>query len=123
MLNQCRIDGLSRTWLLAIPLLWFGTAAAAQPLYQVKDINPSLDPGGATKPTDLAGIGAIVYFAASDALGSEPWRSDGTPGGTFRIKDVVAGAASSNPKHFTDVAGTLFFTTANSSELWKSDGT
>jgi ELWxxDGT repeat protein len=39
------------------------------------------------------------------------------------LKDLYASDSSFSPQGFTDVNGTLFFTTSYSRELWKSDGT
>jgi large repetitive protein len=36
-----------------------------------------------------------MSFFASDASGVELWRSDGTEGGTVRVKDICPGACSS----------------------------
>ena len=44
----------------------------------------------------------------------------------YLIDDIVSGSGSSNPSNFVNVDGTLFFTattSANGTELWKSDGT
>src|SRR5215468_7700827 len=100
--------------LLAAPL-------SAQPAYRVKDITP-LD----SFPTSFTQVGATTFFSASDASGTELWKSDGTPSGTVLVKDINPGANGSNPGVLANVNGTLFFeafTNANGSELWKSDGT
>jgi len=76
----------------------------------------------------------ITYFAARSATGVvaqadagiELWRTDDTPAGTFRLKDINPGSGSSEPKHFLVVGDTLFFTAddgINGRELWKTDGT
>jgi uncharacterized repeat protein (TIGR01451 family) len=76
-------------------------------------------------------IGGVYYFAASDARGTELWKSDGTAGGTVLVKDIYPGSNeygpnSSSPANLTDVNGALYFTAddgTNGTELWKSDGT
>ena len=75
----------------------------------------------------------LFYGAASEGLGIEPWISDGTPVGTFRLGDLDPGGGSSFPVPFTafpDPAGaqpsTLVFAAADDSgdeQLWQSDGT
>lgn len=67
-------------------------------------------------------VNGIYYFTAVDnAHGRELWRSDGTPDGTYMVRDIVAGAGDSDPEGFVDVNGQLFFT-ANR-KIWKTDGT
>ena len=42
------------------------------------------------------------------------------------VADLLVGAGGSNPSHFVNVNGTLFFSAndgVNGTELWKSDGT
>jgi ELWxxDGT repeat protein len=83
-------------------------------------------------PSGLTAVNAIVYFSAADATnGRELWRSDGTPQGTYVLKDILPGFNSSNPANLINVNGILFFTAnqfftgenASTFELWKSDGT
>ena len=54
------------------------------------------------------------------------WTSDGTAAGTALVKDIRPGSASSDPRWFAAVGGTLFFAAddpVKGGELWKSDGT
>ncbi len=84
-------------------------------------------------PDSLAVSGGKLFFKASKdpsqfgMAGYGLWVSDGTEGGTNKIKDINPDAnTSSNPANFTDVGGTLFFTAddgTNGTELWKTDGT
>ena len=46
----------------------------------------------------LEAAGNRIVFGASDAKGSEPWVSDGTPGGTRRLLDVNPGYLGSEPR-------------------------
>jgi len=71
-------------------------------------------------------IGETYFFAANGPLGEELWKSDGTPEGTLRVKDINPGPASSAPRYLTNVNGTLFFSAddgIHGAELWTSDGT
>jgi ELWxxDGT repeat protein len=69
----------------------------------------------------------VIYFAANDAIhGIELWRSDGTDAGTYMLKDIVRGAASSDILDITAANGKLYFaafTPDNGYEPWVSDGT
>ena len=64
-----------------------------------------------------------VYFYGSNATyGAEPWRSDGTVGGTTILKDVVPGTSGCNPGPFVTFNNHLYFWTWDD-EFYKSDGT
>jgi ELWxxDGT repeat protein len=75
----------------------------------------------------IVAMGGRVYFVANDGQsGAELWRSDGTAAGTYRLKDIAPGAASSDPDMLTVVGSTLFFVANDGTtgrELWASDGT
>ena len=108
------------------PVLWKtdGTAAGTVPL-------------GTVNPASLTDVGGVLYFSAF-LEGSEPFISDGTPGGTRRIADIYGFYAipepiccgrqyfSSDPAGFTAVNGTVLFAATRGDvgrELWKTDGT
>lgn len=92
----------------------------------VKDIRP----GGANSLSNsfspMENVHGVLYFSAHDGMhGYELWRSDGTPAGTFMVKDIYPGSQS-NPERLINVAGTLYFSArdgVHGHELWKSDGT
>ncbi|TKK69322.1 T9SS type A sorting domain-containing protein [Ilyomonas limi] len=74
-----------------------------------------------------AELNGIFYFNADDGIhGRELWRSDGTAAGTWLLKDINNGVASSNPDDII-VSGNKFYFAAsdglNGRELWVSDGT
>jgi ELWxxDGT repeat protein len=75
---------------------------------------------------DAAALNNIAYFSARTAgAGVELWRSDGTPEGTWLVRDILPGTGSSNPTWLTAAGGTVYFAATGSegSRLWKSDGT
>ena len=78
-------------------------------------------------PSAPAYAGGAFFFPANDGTsGTEPWRSDGTEGGTFRLKDIVPGAGSSSPWNFVAAGGLVFFKASDGAgafHLWRSDGT
>src|SRR5262245_32690444 len=61
-------------------------------------------------PANFVVAGGDLYFAAhDDTRGDELWLTDGSPAGTHIVKDMIPGAASSNPGPLVDVSGTVFF--------------
>lgn len=99
-------------------------AALAQSL--VKDFSPPTVTHPSSNPTSAVTLGGIGYFTASDLLGTELWRTDGTGPGTYRVKDLNPGLASSAPAELTVVGARLFFTAdvpGLGRELFVSDGT
>lgn len=77
---------------------------------------------GLTTPRWLTGIGDVLYFVASDPEhGEEPWRSDGSPEGTFLLADTLLGQGSvgADPA-FVGFGGRVFF---SRDTLWETDGT
>jgi ELWxxDGT repeat protein/VCBS repeat-containing protein len=77
-------------------------------------------------PANFAVAGATAYFGASDGLGTELWKTDGTEAGTVRVS---APGTLSIPQTLTVVGNSLYFRAYQSSdpegdrELWRSDGT
>ena len=100
----------------------------------VKDIYPGGDDYGGLNsglPNSLMVYNNVLYFAASDANGSELWRSDGTESGTVMVKDIFPGddgygfTNSGHPSYLTVFNDLLYFAAidTNGTELWKTDGT
>ena len=66
--------------------------------------------------------GAYVLFAANDGVhGVQPWRTDGTPDGTFML--LVNGNGSSNPNGFVEFKNATYFSANDGSgfKLWRTD--
>lgn len=76
---------------------------------------------------DVASIGAVNFFAASNSLyGVELWRSDGTDSGTYLLADIWPGPLASYPRDLVAAYGEVFFIAddgVHGSELWCTDGT
>ncbi|MCB0518183.1 MAG: hyalin [Lewinellaceae bacterium] len=97
----------------------------------VKDIHPTLG-GLQTQPNAvekrLVNINEVVYFSADDGTnGAELWRSDGTEGGTYMVKDASTntdfGTAPQNFAVLGDILYYKFDDGDHGQELWRSDGT
>jgi ELWxxDGT repeat protein len=115
-------------------------AAPSGPAFLVKDINtvqPVREPyedEPSSNPHDFAVLDGIVYFAAGDGYdsygegpnGTELWRSDGTPAGTYLLKDIYPGPNNANPNGLQVYDGALYFLAddgAHGPGLWRTDGT
>lgn len=65
--------------------------------------------------------GRLVFAAHADEAGYEPWISDGTAAGTYRLADVNPGEDASSPGEFAEAGGRLFFQASHPDsgrELW-----
>ena len=106
-----------------------GTEAGTLRIENVNAVGPHGGIQCATSPlSQLYDFGGTLFFAgiANDGTGLELWRSDGTPAGTFRVKDILPGPNSSSPYCFVEVGGILFFAANDAvggQELWRTDGT
>jgi len=97
----------------------------------VKDIYPGATWDGSMLSTPehaLAVMGGELYFQARDALDNdELWKSDGTSGGTLKVKDInLTGTVGSDSGYFSVVGDTLYFSATDGTtgrELWSSQGT
>jgi len=89
---------------------------------------PGNQPRSSTTLSSTAVLGGRIVFAATDANGTEPWVTDGTPAGTRRLADISPGESSGvHPTgvHFAVVGSRAVFaaTSEAGSELWVTDGT
>jgi ELWxxDGT repeat protein len=87
----------------------------------------SLLPSGGFMPMNSAILGDKLIFVVSDALGVEPWVTDGTLGGTRVLKDINPTDSSvSSGQNWTTIGSLLVFPADDGtvgSEPWVSDGT
>ena len=86
-----------------------GTAAGTQLL---ADTFPGMSGGtfGPPLPSNFTTFGNLVLFSATDPNGGyELWRTDGTPGGTARVKDIHPGEQWSVPVGLTNFNGKVYF--------------
>lgn len=92
------------------------------------------------KPTHFSIANGVLTFTGAVAYSSlEPWRTDGTPAGTYMIKNVGYDTWTQQPDWMTNVNGTVFFASTSAAHtgpnsayqlmpdtpaaLWKTDGT
>jgi len=71
-------------------------------------------------------LGNTAFFDATDELGSELRKSDGTVAGTVLVKDITPGSSDVFPPHGLLVYNNaLYFSAFNGSvyDLWQTDGT
>ncbi len=82
--------------------------------------------------TSFVGKDKAVFYAYDDTAGREPWVTDGTLAGTFRLADINPGTGSSNTDDtgdnagFVQVGNKMFFSADDGTtgrELWVTDGT
>lgn len=127
--GQCSILGVMNSEL-------YFMATDASNNNQVYKLNTS---GSVTVLTTLtAGLTPVPYsFTVTDSnkalfymdngtVGTEPWITDGTVGGTFLLKDINPSAGHSYPSDFVYFNNKFFFSAddgTNGRELWVSDGT
>lgn len=72
--------------------------------------------------------GYLAYFCADDGVhGEELWATDGTPDGTYMVKDIYEGISTSNILWLTRFNDKVIFSATGDSqdgqEIWISDGT
>ncbi len=68
----------------------------------------------------------LIFAGRTAATGIELYITDGTPGGTLLLKDILPGAAGSEPNDGVVMNDIFYFTaktTTEGRELWKTDGT
>jgi ELWxxDGT repeat protein len=117
-----------------------GTAAGTKLLKDIANCNPDpITNPFCPAPGGLTDVGGTLFFVHDDGSCSEAtciqlWKSDGTPTGTKRVKDICDSQhlVVDNPSELADVGGGLYFAAADAaqgtdcsyaSELWTSNGT
>jgi ELWxxDGT repeat protein len=102
-----------------------GTSAGTVPLLLLGQLVDAEDP--TTTSFSLTSFGGGLFSSTSGDVYSddtELWKSDGTPSGTVRVKDIQPGPAGSDPQALANVDGELWFSAAGPTgrQLWRSDG-
>ncbi len=119
-----------RVALVCAALALAPVSAHAQRVELLSDVHPACQSAscGGVQPTDFATTqsGFAVFPANDGRLGTELWRTDGSPQGTALLKDVRLGGAGSAPRGFFALGGLVYFGADDGQagvELWKTDGT
>ena len=109
--------------LLLTTLHLVSTNATGQTL--VADINQAGDPTADFIRSGVYSLLGSLVFSANDGLvGTEPWISDGTPGGTQLLAEVEPQSQSANVGDFVEMGDNLYFRAYDRSlgcEIWSSD--
>ena len=104
--------------------LWTASSISAQTPVIFKDINAGAGNANFLYPKMIE---EKLYFAADNGTdGLEPWVTDGTADGTYRIANIAPAGAHSTPRDFTLHNGKIYFTADDGThgrELWVTDGT
>jgi ELWxxDGT repeat protein/cysteine-rich repeat protein len=118
-----RAKGLSVAVLVAGAILARPARVEGQTAFLVKDVAAG---PASSYPSSMVHVNGTLYFAATDETGDrELWKSDGSAGGTARVRDIDPND-SSRPGGLVAARGGVFLsaeTGAIGRELWKTDGT
>jgi ELWxxDGT repeat protein len=108
---------MTKLLLTAIVVIASVQPVTAQLARRVKDINATQN--ASSSPGGFVRFGDALYFGATGGL----WRTDGTPSGTFMVREIDP--AGFSPGALTVSAGKLYFVCRRLGTvfLWASDGT
>jgi ELWxxDGT repeat protein len=106
--------------------LW-GVPSGAQVVGPAPALIADITPGGSTVFSNAVTYkGARYFLADTGSSGWDLWRTDGTPAGTLRVKDIGTGPVAGRAFEIVVAGGILFFVADEGThgwELWRSDGT
>ncbi|HEY0513112.1 MAG TPA: ELWxxDGT repeat protein [Thermoanaerobaculia bacterium] len=86
---------------------------------------PSFDPAAPPAAFSIVFHNVLLFSACTPAWGCELWRSDGSPAGTRRLREIVPGSGGSAPRLFASFGDLVYFFADDPAGigLWRSDGT
>src|SRR4051812_25865430 len=91
--NNSKTTSMGKLLLSLYLLCFMSLSLQAQYLCGSFDLQPGSSSSG---PSDITVCNNLLFFQAGDSIhGREPWVSDGTPAGTFMLKDINPGIANS----------------------------
>src|SRR5688572_26498543 len=118
---------MHRLSLLTLSLLAAGAAASASAAQQVtRDIKTLAGGPRSGSPDQITALGNVAIFVATSAHGRELWRTDGSLGGTYMLRDLEPGAEDSNAQELIAVGPYVYFSATSlgrGRRLWRTDGT
>ena len=94
----------------------------------LKTINPT-NTGGVQNLFYSSALGKVFFSVSYSTTSSEPWVTDGTEAGTFRLKDISSASiySGSSPSDFTQMGDKVIFVASDfattGTELYITDGT
>jgi ELWxxDGT repeat protein len=111
-----------------IPSGGFGLHSSTAAIPEPQLLTPAeiYNPLMSNRPSYAATTSKYYWANSTPGTGFELWASDGTPGGTGLVKDIVPGTNGSSPFFFRGIGDTLYFFAKDEGGqygLWKSDGT
>src|SRR5688572_22550982 len=103
-------------FLLVLAAITATAPVEAQPASLVADLNTVQEDFSNPESIDItsrgesAVLGTTLFFVENDGIhGFELWKSDGTEGGTLRVKDICPGACGDEIFGLTVSNGLLYF--------------
>jgi ELWxxDGT repeat protein len=123
--SRCEPRGPSASARL-LPRMLITTALALSPHALAQTPTPLGGPPSSSAQQYTPFADGLIYAGLTLAGGVEPWVSDGTPGGTHQLADVVPGSGSCGAYGFVTTSTAAYFsawTQATGYELHRTDGT
>ncbi len=113
-------SNISKLWVTS------GTKSSTKEAYPDSPTIPVLSITGATKDLMIGLNEKVIFKASNSTAGEELWVSDGTPAGTFMLKDINSGPSGSAIQNFMKLGNKAIFLAndgIHEQELWITDGT
>lgn len=104
----------------------FASLLTAQTPVMLGDLAPGPTGSRPATYTLFGQLGQRTLFNANDGTGNEPWITDGTPAGTYRLADLYLGPTGSTPRDYTQIGSRAVFAAwlpGIGEELAVTDGT
>ncbi|WP_123862176.1 T9SS type A sorting domain-containing protein [Chryseobacterium artocarpi] len=98
---------------------------------QTTSLLKTINPTSTSQPQEFfysSALGKTLFSASDNTTSTEPWITDGTETGTYRLKDINTASqySGSNPNSYRQIGDKVVFVATNSNngtELYITDGT